>query len=102
MSESTNIGGFTFEEWAQLFIDNPEQFEVCREQALETFIKGVKPCSRERLRALIKTFDELASGKSPGERLQIATIMTEERLSGLASATSLFANTVTQALLKKK
>jgi len=102
MSESlNNFGGFTFEEWAQLFKDNPEEFERCRIQALETFIENADPENRDRLQRLLSAFDTAVEGKSTEERLQIATTMLEGRVFELASAATLFSKTVDDVLQRK-
>ena len=102
MSESlNNIGGFSFDEWAQLFRDNPEEFERCRTQALEALIQKANPISQNRLRELVETFNIVADGRNPEERLQIAVVMLDKQVVELASATMLFSKIVVDVLKKK-
>jgi len=63
-NQLNDVDELSLEEWAQLYKNDPEEFERCRAQALENSIQKANPEHRAGLRILVAKFDEAAMDKT--------------------------------------
>ena len=69
---------FDFDDWAGLYLENPEEFEARREAALMIALsRGTeKQCADGR--ALLEAYERQVRGCNPQQRLQVAARMMAE------------------------
>ena len=77
MAEQTTTD-FNFDDWAGLYMENPQEFEARREAALMIEMTRGTPEQSAAGRALLEAYEKRVKGCNPQERLQVAASMMME------------------------
>lgn len=76
---STQISGdFDFDDWAGLYLENPQEFESRRQAVLMIEMTRRSPEHADAARALLDCFEKAAKGCTPEQRMLIASNMMME------------------------
>lgn len=63
---------FDFDDWAGLFIENPQEFEARRQAALMIELSRCNDQQRESGKAILAAFEKRVSGSDAQERIVVA------------------------------
>ncbi len=63
---------FDFDDWAGLFIENPQEFEARRQAALMIELSRYNAQQRESGKAILAAFEKRVAGSNAQERLEVA------------------------------
>lgn len=66
---------FDFEDWAGLYLENPQEFEARRQAVLMIELARGTPEQAAKGRALLDAYEKAAKGRSPMERAALAASM---------------------------
>ena len=69
---------FDFDDWAGLYLENPEEFESRRQAVLMIEMTRRSPEHADAARALLDAFENAAKGRTPEQRMMIASNMMME------------------------
>ena len=69
---------FDFDDWAGLYLENPQEFEARREAALMIELARGTAEQREKGRALLEAYEKQAQGYDSVQRMQLAASMMVE------------------------
>lgn len=84
MTEQPNTE-FDFDDWAGLYLENPEEFEARRKAALmiEMTRGTAEQCANGR--AMLESYEKRVEGLDPAQRLQVAAEMMSESARALGT-----------------
>ncbi len=71
-------GDFDFDDWAGLYLENPEEFESRRQAVLMIEMTRHSPEHAAVARTLLDSFEKTAKGRTPEQRMMIASNMMME------------------------
>ena len=71
-------GDIDFDDWAGLYLENPVEFESRRQAVLMIEITRRSPEHADAARALLESFEKAAKGRTPEQRMMIASSMMME------------------------
>jgi len=74
---------FDFDDWAGLYIENPQEFEARRSTALMMALMRGSPENYAAGRAMLDAYEKRVEGCDPQERFQVAASMMAESASQL-------------------
>ena len=77
MSQQTS-GEFDFDDWAGLYLENPAEFESRRQAVLMIEMTRRSPEHADAARVLLESFEKAAKGRTPEQRMLIASTMMME------------------------
>lgn len=66
---------FDFDDWAGLYLENPQEFEARRSAALMIELTRGSPEQCAAGRVLLDSYEKQVKGCNPGQRLQVAAKM---------------------------
>ncbi|NND93139.1 MAG: DUF3135 domain-containing protein [Granulosicoccus sp.] len=78
-------GDFDFDDWAGLYIENPQEFEARRQTVLMLEIARGSAVRSSTAHDLLSTFETVAKGCSDQERMLVAAAMMMESVQQLSA-----------------
>ncbi len=84
MSQQTS-GDFDFDDWAGLYLENPEEFESRRQAVLMIEMARGSAEHAATARTLLESFEKAAKGRTTEQRMTIANNMMMESANQLSA-----------------
>lgn len=83
--DDNSISEFNFDDWAELYKKNPEEFEARRSAALMLELASGTSQQRAAAFAVLESFESRAKACDPQQRMELAASMMTESLSELST-----------------
>lgn len=83
--QQNSADDFDFEDWAGLYLENPEEFEARRQATLMIELLRQSPEHAQAGRESLDTFDMAVQGRSPDERMKIASSLMMDSIHQLSA-----------------
>lgn len=93
MSQQTS-GDFDFDDWAGLYLENPEEFEARRQAVLMIEMTRGSAEHAATAKTLLESFEKAATGRTPEQRMIIANNMMMESAHQLSAELQLLMQTL--------
>lgn len=95
--QQNKVREFDFEDWAGLYLEDPQEFEARRQAALMIEMTRGSAENAAAARALLAAFDKAALGCSPAQRMHIANEMMMESAHQLSAELQILRQTLEEA-----
>ena len=89
---------FDFDDWAGLYLENPQEFEARRKAALMIELSRGSERQRTASRAILDAYERQVSGGNSQERLQVAMRMMAESAKELCTELQMLKHTLEQSV----
>ena len=93
---------FDFDDWAGLYIENPQEFEARRQTALMIELARGSEQSATEGRALLDAYEEQVKGCNPRQRMQVASRMMADSAQQLRTELQMLKHTLEQTELLRE
>ncbi len=87
---------FDFDDWAGLYLENPEEFEARRQATLMIELLRLTPENAQAGRQALDSFELASQGRSPEERMTIAANLMMDSVHQLSAELQLLKQAVQQ------
>ncbi|WP_157735749.1 DUF3135 domain-containing protein [Granulosicoccus antarcticus] len=91
-----NASEFDFDDWAGLYLENPQEFEARRQATLMIEMTRGSSENATASRALLDAYEKAAKGCSPAQRMKIASEMMMESAHQLSAELQILKQTLEQ------
>lgn len=93
---------FDFDDWAGLYLENPEEFEARRKAVLMLAMTNGTPEQCTAGRALLERYEKLVEGQSAEKRMQVSASMLLDSVQQMQTELMLLKHTVEKLSLSEK
>ena len=94
--QQNSADDFDFDDWAGLYLENPEEFEARRQATLMIELLRQTPEGAASGRRMLDSFELAVQGRSPEERMTIASSLMMDSVHQLSAELQLLQQAVQQ------